>query len=52
MVQFLKKERFMPDTTDPLELGIRTLLLIVIAGIFYFVLTSKKEKKNKDDKQE
>ena len=38
----------MPDTTDPLELGIRTLLLVVIAGVFYFVLRSKKNKEKKD----
>jgi preprotein translocase subunit YajC len=47
----LQKGDIMPDTTDPLELGIRTLLLVVIVGIFYFVLTSKKRKNKKDGKK-
>ena len=34
----------MNDTTDPLTLTLRMVILIVIAGIFYFVLRSKKEK--------
>jgi hypothetical protein len=35
----------MPDTTDPLELAIRTLVLVVVAGVFFFVLRAKKEDK-------
>lgn len=50
MIQ-LQKGDIMPDATDPLELGIRTLLLVVIIGIFYFVLTSKKRKKKKEDEK-
>lgn len=35
----------MQDTTDPLDLAIRTAVLVVIVGIFYFTLKSKKEDK-------
>jgi hypothetical protein len=35
----------MEDTTNLLDLGIRTAVLLVVAGIFYFVLKSKKEDK-------
>jgi len=34
----------MHDTTDPLDLTIRTVVFLVIAAIFYFTLKSKKEK--------
>jgi len=34
----------MNDTNDPVTLTLRIVLFIVIAGIFYFVLKSKKEK--------
>jgi hypothetical protein len=35
----------MQDTVDPLDLTVRTLVLLVVVGIFYFVLKSKKEDK-------
>ena len=35
----------MNDTTDLTTLTIRVAIFIVIAGIFYFVLKSKKEDK-------
>lgn len=35
----------MQDTTDPIDLTIRTLVLVVIVIIFFFVLRSKKDKK-------
>jgi hypothetical protein len=35
----------MVDTTDPIELAVRTLVLVVVAGVFFFVLRSKKEDK-------
>jgi len=34
----------MNDTTDITTLSIRMLIFLVIAGIFFFVLKSKKEK--------
>jgi len=34
----------MNDTTDLTTLTIRITIFVVIAGIFYFVLKSKKEK--------
>jgi len=34
----------MNDTNDPLTLTLRMVIFVVIAGIFYFVLKSKKEK--------
>jgi len=33
----------MNDTTDVTTLSIRILIFVVIAGIFYFVLKSKKD---------
>jgi hypothetical protein len=35
----------MEDTTDILDLTIRTAVLLIVAGIFFFVLKSKKEDK-------
>jgi len=35
----------MNDTTDPTTLTLRMLILVVIAGIFYFTLKSKKTDK-------
>ncbi len=35
----------MGDTSDPIDLTIRTIVLVVILGIFYFVLKGKKEDK-------
>lgn len=35
----------MQDTTDPIALTIRTVVILVIVGIFAFVLTRKKEDK-------
>ena len=35
----------MNDTTDPITLTLRMIIFIVIAGIFYFTLKSKKEDK-------
>jgi preprotein translocase subunit YajC len=35
----------MNDTTDMTTLTLRMVILVVIAGIFYFVLKSKKEDK-------
>lgn len=35
----------MNDTTDLVALTVRTLILVVIMGIFYFVLKSKKKDK-------
>ena len=35
----------MQDTTDPVALTIRTVVFVVIAGLFIFVLTRKKEDK-------
>ena len=35
----------MNDVTDLTTMTIRTVLFLVVAGIFYFVLKSKKEKK-------
>ena len=35
----------MNDTTDIATLSLRMLILVVIVGIFYFTLKSKKEKK-------
>ena len=35
----------MNDTTDITTLTIRVAIFVVIAGIFYFVLKSKKEEK-------
>ena len=34
----------MEDTTSLLDISIRTAVLLVIAGVFYFILKSKKEK--------
>ena len=34
----------MNDTTDPTTLTLRIAIFVVIAGIFYLVLKSKKEK--------
>ncbi len=36
----------MDDATDITTLTIRTVVFVVIAGIFYFVLKSKKNKEN------
>jgi hypothetical protein len=35
----------MQDTVDPIDLTVRTLVFLVVIGIFYFVLKSKKEDK-------
>ena len=35
----------MNDSLDPNTIIVRTILFIVVAGIFYFVLKSKKEDK-------
>jgi len=33
----------MNDTTDPVTLTLRIIIFVVIAGIFYFTLKSKKK---------
>ena len=33
----------MNDTTDLVTIAIRTLVFLAVAGVFYFVLTSKKK---------
>ena len=35
----------MEDSTDPLTLAIRTVILLVILGVFFFVLKGKKKEK-------
>lgn len=37
---------YMNDTFDITTLSIRMLVFVVIAGIFYFILKSKKNKEN------
>jgi len=41
-MNLLYGEIFMNDTTDFTTLSIRLVIFLVIAGIFYFVLKSKK----------
>jgi len=41
----LDKEHDMNDTTDLTTLSIRIVIFLVIAGIFYFTLKSKKKDK-------
>lgn len=44
-MRLFKGEFIMQDTTDLLDITIRTLVLLGIVGIFIFTLTRKKEGK-------